>query len=92
MPYPVATMPPIKGEISMAPIITATLFKLSPIHAIIMAMTKIIRLVPSIEASDIIRWLMTSIDAASPFKSNKLFHGIIFPPCPELIVFRIYIL
>ena len=40
---------------SMAPMMTATLFKFRPMQAIMMAMTKTIKFVPSMVASDKIR-------------------------------------
>ena len=40
MPYPMATIPPMSGEISMAPMMTATLFMFRPTQAIMMAMTR----------------------------------------------------
>ncbi|MNH45934.1 hypothetical protein D3C79_1085330 [compost metagenome] len=45
-PYPKPTMGPISGEISMAPMITAVEFVLSPTEAIRMAKNSTQRLVP----------------------------------------------
>ncbi len=47
-PYPIPIIEPIKGEINIAPIITATEFIFKPIEAIIIAHINIIKLEPYI--------------------------------------------
>ena len=76
MPYPMATIPPMSGEISMAPMMTATLFMFRPTQAIMMAMTRTMRFVPDTVASARMRWLISWMEAAPPFRLNRSRHII----------------
>ena len=75
MPYPVATMPPMSGEMSMAPMITATLFMLRPTEAIKIAMIKITRFAPFTVESASIRAAISSTGALSRLISNTSRHS-----------------